>query len=140
MARLPGLILPTHFSTIDSNTFANIGVSCIGLKSYSTDSGGCFLGNTITVAVFHNFGSTPSRRKPLDIDATDPPRCCAQTLNTAVSMRNLIRPSGLVYVILTFARAASVTSTQIKYCGAIGSLASNIGCDACKQSLYLLTH
>ena len=44
-------------------TFASIAVSAIGLMSFSIHSGGRFLGNGITVAVFHNFGSTPSRRE-----------------------------------------------------------------------------
>ena len=62
------MILSTHFSTIDSNTFASIGVSAIGLMSFSIDSDGRFLGNGITVAVFHNFGNTPSRIEILNID------------------------------------------------------------------------
>ena len=62
--------MSTHFSTIDSNTFASIGVRAIGLMSFSIDSGGRFLGNGIIVAVFHNFGSTPSRRELLNIDVT----------------------------------------------------------------------
>ena len=69
----------THFSTIDSNTFASIGVSAIGLMPFSIYSGGRFLGNGITVAVFHNFGSTPSRRELLNIDVTGPASCCAKS-------------------------------------------------------------
>ena len=57
--------LSTHFNTIDSKTLHAIGVKDIGLISFSTDMGGCFLGNGTIVAVFHRLRSTPSRRELL---------------------------------------------------------------------------
>ena len=116
------MILSTHFSTIDSNTFASIGVSAIGLMSFSIDSGGRFLDNGITVAVFHNFGSTPSRREILNIDVTGPASCCAKSLTIHGEM--LSGPVALF--VLTFASAASVTLKLMVYWTGKGSLTSNI--------------
>ena len=48
--------------------------------SFSIDYGGRFLGNGITVAVFHNLGSTPSRRELFNIDVAGPASCCANSL------------------------------------------------------------
>ena len=99
--------MSTHFSTIDSNTFASIGVSAIGLMSFSMDSCGGYLGNGITIAVFHNFGSTPSRRELLNIDVTGPASCCAKSL----TIHGGILSGPVALFILTFASAASVTFT-----------------------------
>ncbi len=65
---------------LDSNTFASIGVSAIGLMSFSIGAGGRFSGNGRPVAVFHNFGSTPSRRDLLNIDVIGPDSCWAKYL------------------------------------------------------------
>ena len=72
-----------------------------------TDSGGRFLGNGITVAVFHNFGSTPSRRELLNIDVTGPASCCAKSL----TINGGILSGPVDLFILTFASAASLTMT-----------------------------
>ena len=59
--------LSTHLSTIDSNTLASIGVSDKGLISFSSESGGCFFGNGMTVAVFQSSGNIPSLSELLKI-------------------------------------------------------------------------
>ena len=104
--------------------------------SFSIDSGGRFLGNGITVAVFHNFGSTPSRRELLNIDVTGPASCCAKSLTIHGGM--LSGPVALF--VLTFASAASVTFTLMVYWTGKGSLTSNIECDACNLGNYSLAH
>ena len=48
--------LSTQFSTIPSNTFANIGVSEIGRMSFPSEPGGCFFGTGTIVAVFQKIG------------------------------------------------------------------------------------
>ena len=59
--------LSTHLSTTDSNTLASIGLSDIGLISFSSESGGCFFGNGMTVAVFQSLGNIPSLSELLKI-------------------------------------------------------------------------
>ena len=129
------MILSTHFSTIDSNTFASIVVSVIGLMPFSIDSCGRFLGNGMTVAVFHNFGSTPSRRELLNIDVTGPDSCCAKS----VTIHGGILSGPVAMFILKFASVASVTFTLIVYWTGKGSLTSNIECHACNLGKSSLT-
>ena len=62
----------------------------VTLKALRTTA--AFLGNGITVVVFHNFCSTPSRRELLNIDVTGPACCCAKSPRA-----NFIPPSGFVY-------------------------------------------
>ena len=57
----------THLTTIDSNTFAAIGVSEIGLKSFYIETGRCTLGTGTTYADFHCGGKIPSRNELLKI-------------------------------------------------------------------------
>ena len=49
------MVSSTHSMTIDSNTFAAIGVSDIGRMSLCIEAGGLLFGNGMTLAIFHSF-------------------------------------------------------------------------------------
>ena len=79
---VPLMLINIHFAIKCQKNFARIGVREIGLRSFSIDTGGFFLGRQITFAVFHRAGTVPSRREELKIEAIGGAKVWQKSLST----------------------------------------------------------
>ena len=90
---------------------AAIGVSEIGLMSFSIDTVGLVFGNGIPLAIFHSIGSTPSLSELLNIAVNGGARTFAKFLITHGGML-----SGPVsFLALTLSMALKVVHKLITY-------------------------